>query len=134
MRRRIFFLFASAALATACGLSAVGLLQEEPIDGGPSEAGVLPDGAPITDGEVPLGDAGDAGSKDSAVDANPANCVAGCDGGSCDGGTCVFSCGVNGCQGAPVVCPPGIPCAVECSGEGACNKGVDCAEDRKSVV
>lgn len=43
-------------------------------------------------------------------------------------GTCEIDCGAGEC-GAGVVCPPGRPCVVVCSGAGACETGlVDCTQ------
>lgn len=74
----------------------------------------------------------DAGLPDAAV-------VGGCDE-SCPGqcesdGTCHVRCGDDrgGGGGTPacperVVCPPGIPCRVDCGGADSCGGGVDCSQ------
>ena len=75
-------------------------------------------------------DGGGGGSDGGAFDGGPvgdasAACLAGCEGGVCQGDTCVFPCS-DGCPD-PVVCPPGLPCAVDCVLLGSCSGGVDCA-------
>lgn len=118
------------ALGCGCGITVVGALEPDggAADGG-SEAGAqLPDGGSVPDAmEADSGDTIiDIVPLDASFDVNPANCAAGCDGGVCDGGWCTFTCGASQCLNAPVVCPPGIPCAVACNAKGSCDKGVNC--------
>jgi hypothetical protein len=118
------------ALGCGCGITVVGVLDPDRDGGtGGSEAGAsLPDGGFVPD--APATDSGDTiidiVPLDASFDVNPANCAAACDGGVCDGGWCTFTCGPAQCQNAPVVCPPGVPCAVACNANGSCSKGVNC--------
>ena len=132
----------AAALGGACGLGILGVAP----DGDASEGGLLEGGAldgaqdgaqddgssvPLDDGAVPIFDA--------ALDVNPLNCLLGCEGGTagtmgCDAGTCVIRCDNNECQNEPVVCPPGIPCAIDCAGQNSCKGGLDCTQASRCAV
>ena len=66
---------------------------------------------------------------DSGLDVNNENCLASCpEGGvaSCDAGWCVFDCKDDRVCMDRVICPPGIPCAVQCGAKNSCANGVDC--------
>src|SRR5262245_56376963 len=53
-------------------------------------------------------------------DADP--CVAACAGGTCVAGVCVVTCEpVDSCP-ERIVCPPGLPCRVDCIGRGSCGQ------------
>jgi len=132
MRRPLRAGFAVAivgAVAAACGLDLVGSGGvSTPAEDAGHEAGpaVLPDGA-TDDGNVTDLDSGPDPFLDAGLDVSPANCLAVCDGGTCEGGVCRIACvGSNACANDRVVCPPGVPCEVNCAGSGACGKGVDC--------
>lgn len=94
-------------------------------DGGGTDA---PMAAEVT---PPGPDGGDSAADAGAVDASL--CAQRCtmEGGICepgaDGGEqCSVYCNTtNPCTA--VVCPPGIPCFVDCTGENACSGGIDCS-------
>jgi len=77
-----------------------------------SDAGAA-DAAPLDDGGAPA---------DTGPDAFvcPPQCS------SCALGVCVMDCTPQGSCGTRVVCPAGMPCAVQC-GDSACGAGVDCS-------
>jgi hypothetical protein len=133
-RRRVVFVCAAAiafaGAAVSCGLDLVGQLETPAGDGGGDAH--LPDGATI-DGPT----AGDGGSGDVAPgDAEPdvdlvALCAATCpalDGG-CDGGRCFVTCTKTTCTGG-IACPAGLPCTIDCAGNGACSGPIDCTKAR----
>ena len=139
MRRRPRIVLAAAlgAVLVACGLGAVGTLAGDAGNGGP-------DGGDGTAGEGGR-DASEEGLEvfldaqpifDAALDTNPANCLAVCDAGVCDGGTCVIACrGGNPCPpDQQVVCPPGVPCEVDCIAANSCNRGVDCTQATRCKI
>jgi len=123
---------ALGALA-ACGLNVLATGDRPDPDAG-SDATTTDAAGRDAPGDAPSGD----GSQivlppvpdpflDAGLDANQANCLAGCDGGTCDAGWCVLDCATAGtCTNDRVVCPPGIPCEVDCKGQGSCAQGVDC--------
>src|SRR5688572_24940057 len=128
-RSRVTFgkLAGIALVLAACGLDLAGTLggggtdpadATTPIDGSTSDASG-------SDGALDAADASDGDAPNDApdLDAAQANCLAACDGGTCDGGFCMFSCaGINACAGR-IVCPANIPCVVECNGTNACAGG-----------
>lgn len=81
------------------------------------------------------GGSGDAGGGDAGTDTglDGGDGASGCEpactgpGRSCDGDTCVVRCSDGGAPCTGVVCPPGVPCRVECSVDSACS-GVSCGE------
>ena len=113
----------------ACGLDVLATGDRSPDatgpDAGTSDAasGDVPfqDGTQITLPPVP------DPFLDAGLDASQDNCLAGCDGGTCDAGWCVFDC-AGGCTAKTVQCPAGIPCDVRCTGAGSCTQGIDCTE------
>lgn len=133
------------AAVVACGLDAAGIS----VDVGNGDAG--PDGSigPVPPRDGTAADATEEGSDipidldatpifDASLDTNPENCAAVCDKGSCDdAGTCVITCdgGAGSCaQNVPVVCPPGVPCQVDCTGSSSCNRGVDCTQASRCTI
>lgn len=131
-----------AAVFVACGID---LLGTAPPDGGTDGGGT--DG-PAADGGVRDGTLPDEGGEiyldaqpifDALLDVNPENCYPVCDGGNCnDAGACVFKC--NGSDpscpptGERIVCPPGVPCEVYCTGPGTCDRGVDCTQASRCKI
>jgi hypothetical protein len=120
--RRVFLL-TSVVAVTACGITAVGEYIEStnpPRDGGPDGPFLLPDGAPLGDGDVP--DAPDA--------TPPVTCADVCEAGSCDAGTCVLECtdAAAPCFLGDLKCPSGVPCAATCAVKDGCKLGVDCTQ------
>src|SRR5688572_5500987 len=109
-----------ALALTGCGFDELGV--DRPTDAtSPSESDATP-GAP--DGPV---------VADARVDATPsppdgpAPCPTACSFCHADG-TCQIDCGTGEC-GDGVVCPPGLPCIVNCIGSAACETGlIDCTE------
>jgi hypothetical protein len=69
----------------------------------------------------------DTGAPDGAIAADAAFvCPAVCTGG-CAAGSCRIVC-TSGAKCAKVICPPGLPCVVNCTGNDACTQGVDCTQ------
>jgi len=144
--RKFSFVLAAlvAAAGVACGLEVLGTYVAP--DGVPDAA--TEDG-PVQRADVGVGptDAGDEGFEivfdaqpifDASLDVNPANCLAVCEAGTCnDAGACVFDCNGSGTAcptNQPVVCPPGVPCEVNCGAQGSCNRGVDCSQASRCTV
>jgi hypothetical protein len=51
---------------------------------------------------------------------------------SCEGTLCIIQCntsdGAAPCNAAPITCPPGVACKVECLAGNSCASGVDCSD------
>lgn len=121
--RRVLLVTSILAVTAACGLTAIGEMNEPTRDAG-TEAGppfLPPDGS-----FVDRDDPGDGGA-DASFDAQ-GRCLEVCDGGTCDAGTCSFECALAAACATRVVCPPGVPCDVKCTGAAACAQGVDCVD------
>lgn len=84
---------------------------------------------PCAGGDCTRGDAGaprEGGVIDAHFDAFAPSPDSGCAAGPCKGecvdGVCVVQCnGANSCGGATSPCQPGVPCAVRCNTDSACN-------------
>jgi hypothetical protein len=119
-RRTVYRTAAMAsALVAAIGFACSNYGEEDEITPPVRDSG-------LEDGGDDAGPAGDA--SDAAVD--PA-CGAGCvgTGRSCDAGACVVTCppgGAGTCMNT-VVCPPGVPCVVDCADLKAC-EGTSCGD------
>ncbi len=63
-------------------------------------------------------------------------CPAGCNG--CDGEVCLITCNTSdpgaACNAAPIVCPAGVACKVECLAGDSCAAGVDCSDSSNCRV
>lgn len=121
-------LVAGLSVLVACGLDVLATGD----GAGPGGPDATSDGSGDARSDASLGDGSPIELPpdpvlDGGLDVNQANCLAACDGGSCDAGWCVLACGTqNACTSSRVDCPPGIPCEVHCTGEGSCTQGVDC--------
>jgi hypothetical protein len=124
---------AGLGVLVACGLDVLATGetlgpgdQSDASTDGPGADALRPADSPFVEGSQivipPLPDP----FLDAGLDVNQANCLDGCDGGSCDAGWCVLDCVTTGtCTTGPIACPPTIPCEVHC-GVGSCTQGVDC--------
>jgi hypothetical protein len=129
----------SAALGLALAGGAGGSLWACALDKsglGPADASVGDDGPSVDSGSETQ--SGDAPSETMVPDAMAdvveelTLCQSLCtmEGGTCvgeAGNQCSISCASGG-SCPSVVCPPGIPCLVDCTGSGSCSGGVNCAD------
>lgn len=140
-RTRIAVATFLGAVFVACGID---LLGTAPVPDGGADGG---EDGPYRDGgraDGPLDEGGEIyldaqPISDALLDVNPANCYPVCDGGNCnDAGACVFTCdGTDpSCPpaGERVVCPPGVPCEVYCTGVSTCDRGVDCSQASRCKI
>lgn len=121
-------LLAMLAALAHCGLSTTG------VELSPSLPAHAPaDGA--TGVDAPLPDATSPGPRDAGADAPAeagpdAGCPPSCT--RCTLGVCEIECTTASCDDDDIVCPPGLPCAVTCSGSSACNaKQIVCAPGQR---
>ena len=128
---RIAFVVVLVGAGFACGLDVLGGGPSDDVNDGGQEASTLDQSRPETDAredvnEVEL-DGGLDGEPPFDLDAAQQKCLGLCEAGTCEAGTCNIDCsGSAACAGSAVVCPPGIPCGVNCAGSNACTEGVDC--------
>jgi hypothetical protein len=90
--------------------------------------------AAVTGEQTPPGATTGTGSEEIPIEAPDAAALEACrqacgtvDGGTCDGATCVITCATTGACPSAMVCPPGVPCHVQCTAKQAC-RSVSCGD------
>jgi hypothetical protein len=85
-------------------------------------------GGPVIDADPSAPDA-DPNAPDGATP-DAFVCPLGCT--TCEGEICVITCNTSDvgapCNAAPIVCPAGVACKVECLAGSSCASGVDCSQ------
>src|SRR5690606_2407453 len=128
----------SAALAASCSFDSSGMGGASggggggDDDGGGGGPGVIDGGGSI--GGNPADAGADSGTPVTQPDADvPMGPCAGCPGPCNPFEGCTINCGPGKCM-SEVVCPPGIPCTVDCQAPGSCSAGIDCTQASECTI